>query len=114
MNNFRKDFIAKKGSCFKMEERSPLGKVEGDDKKDPVEDPNKISTTVKYKRGKAKGNTKYEFETEYDGEGYNDENIVGHDYKAYDRKGNLKPNKTNSGGTLETEEDKKNREESES
>ena len=36
MNNFRKDFIAKKGSCFKMEQRSPLGKVEGGEDEDPV------------------------------------------------------------------------------
>lgn len=89
MNNFRKDFIAKKGSCFKMEERSPLGKVEGDDTPKGV-----IEQEVKFKRGKAKGNTKMSLKTEYDSEG----NVIGHDDTRYRRKGGKKW--SSSGGTL--------------
>ncbi len=93
MNNFRKDFIAKKGSCFKMEERSPLGKVEGEDKKKEKynEEENTIrnedgSKIVKgkpktYKLGKGKGSTKRTYSTTFDPEG----NIVEQGSQKYKR-----------------------------
>ena len=85
MNNFRKEFIAKKGSCFKMEERSPLGKVEGEGegekgKKEKYneeenttynEDGSKIviGKPKKYKFGKGKGSTKRTYSTTFDADG---------------------------------------------
>ena len=60
MNNFRKDFIAKKGSCFKMEQRSPLGKVEGGEDEDPVNESktnNPFKGSKKNKENKKKSNT---------------------------------------------------------
>ena len=104
MGNFSKEFQAKRSSCFKREgviKESPLGKVEGGD-----ETPGVYQDVVKYKMGKAKGKTKFVFKEERDEDG----NVIGHDHTAYDRKGNVKPRMTGSGGTLETEEDKKKRE----
>jgi len=114
MGNFNKEFQAKRSSCFKREgviKMSPLGKVEGGDDEDPVgdENPNETTDTVKYKWGKAKGKVKFEFKEERDEDG----NVIGHDHKAYNRKGEIKPKMTGSGGTLETEADKKKREEKE-
>ena len=97
MNNFRKDFIAKKGSCFKMEERSPLGKVEGGEDEDPVkenksykdksnvdrsetanEDGSKtVSTTTYRKRGKHAGEVKLETKTDFkDGVGTGSQQVI--------------------------------------
>ena len=97
MNNFRKDFIAKKGSCFKMEERSPLGKVEGDENTDPIkenksykdksnvertetsnEDGSKTVSTKTYrKHGKHKGEVKLETKTDFkDGVGTGDAQVI--------------------------------------
>ncbi len=60
MNNFRKDFITKKSSCFKMEQRSPLGKVEGSEDEDPVNESktnNPFKGSKKNKENKKKSNT---------------------------------------------------------
>jgi len=60
MNNFRKDFIAKKGSCFKMELRSPLGKVEGgEDEEEPKPKKSKDKPFKENKKNKSKSNVDF-------------------------------------------------------
>jgi len=91
----KKEYTGNKDSYEGFQKKGLLNKVEGE------ENPNIITDKVKYKRGKAKGTTKYEFKEERDTEG----NVIGHNYTAYDRKGNIRPKQTNSGGTLAVDDE---------